>query len=100
MAAEEKMDESSKKEADDSSSYRRLKLLGQGSFGKAFLARDLANNELCVMKQIHVEKMDTKARDTAVREAVALRRIRHPNVVRYRQVFDRSGWLFLVMDFA
>jgi len=85
---------------DDKLSYRRLKLLGQGSFGKAFLARDLANNELCVMKQIRVEKMDAKARETAVREAVALRRVRHPNVVRFRQVFTRSGWLCLVMDFA
>lgn len=85
---------------DDETAYRRLRLLGQGSFGKAFLARDLANNELCVMKQIRVEKMDAKARDTAVREAVALRRIRHPNVVKFRQVFVRSGWLCLVMDFA
>lgn len=85
---------------DEKLSYRRLRLLGQGSFGKAFLARDLANNELCVMKQVRVEKMDAKARDTAVREAVALRRIHHPNVVRFRQVFVRSGWLCLVMDFA
>mmetsp|Transcript_86868 Transcript_86868/g.202216 ORF Transcript_86868/g.202216 Transcript_86868/m.202216 type:complete len:429 (+) Transcript_86868:58-1344(+) len=85
---------------DDKLSYRRLRLLGQGSFGKAFLARDLANNELCVMKQVRVEKMDAKARDTAVREAVALRRVRHPNVVRFRQVFVRSGWLCLVMDYA
>jgi len=85
---------------DDKLAYRRLRLLGQGSFGKAFLARDLANNELCVMKQIRVEKMDAKARDTAVREAVALRRIQHPNVVRFRQVFVRSGWLCLIMDFA
>lgn len=85
---------------DDKLSYRRLRLLGQGSFGKAFLARDLANNDLVVMKQVRVEKMDAKARDTAVREAVALRRVRHPNVVRFRQVFVRSGWLCLVMDFA
>lgn len=86
--------------ADDSLSYRRLRLLGQGSFGKAFLARDLADNELCVMKQVRLEKMDAKARDTAVREAVALRRVHHPNVVRFREVFVRSGWLCLVMDFA
>eukprot|EP00927_Polykrikos_kofoidii_P014375 TRINITY_DN16297_c0_g1_i1.p1 TRINITY_DN16297_c0_g1~~TRINITY_DN16297_c0_g1_i1.p1 ORF type:complete len:431 (+),score=74.44 TRINITY_DN16297_c0_g1_i1:79-1371(+) len=85
---------------DDKLSYRRLRLLGQGSFGKAFLARDLSDNELCVMKQIRVEKMDAKARDTAVREAVALRRVKHANVVRFRQVFVRSGWLCLVMDFA
>merc|ERR1719424_930519 len=52
------------------------------------------------MKQVRIEKMDAKARDTAVREAVALRRIRHPNVVKFRQVFVRSGWLCLVMDFA
>lgn len=85
---------------DDKLAYRRLRLLGQGSFGKAFLARDLANDELCVMKQVRVERMDAKARDTAVREAVALRRVRHPNVIRFRQVFVRSGWLCLVMDFA
>jgi serine/threonine protein kinase len=36
---------------DEKLAYRRLKLLGQGSFGKAFLARDLANNDLVVMKQ-------------------------------------------------
>lgn len=85
---------------DDRLSYRRLRLLGQGSFGKAFLARDLSDNELCVMKQVRLEKMDAKARDTAVREAVALRRVHHPNVVRFREVFVRSGWLCLVMDFA
>merc|ERR1719476_674512 len=85
---------------DDNISYRRLKLLGQGSFGKAFLARDLATNDLCVMKQIRVEALDAKARDTAYREAVAMRIERHPNVVRFRQVFVRSGWLCLVMDFA
>ncbi|CAK9014230.1 unnamed protein product [Durusdinium trenchii] len=85
---------------DEKLAYRRLKLLGQGSFGKAFLARDLSNNELVVMKQVEVEKMDSKARDTAVREAVALRRVQHPNVVRFREVFVRSGWLCLVMDFA
>jgi len=88
------------KDDDEKLAYRRLKLLGQGSFGKAFLARDLANNDLVVMKQVHVEKMDTKARDTAVREAVALRRVQHPNVVRFREVSLRSGWLCLVMDFA
>eukprot|EP00928_Gymnodinium_smaydae_P070891 TRINITY_DN54633_c0_g1_i1.p1 TRINITY_DN54633_c0_g1~~TRINITY_DN54633_c0_g1_i1.p1 ORF type:complete len:454 (+),score=98.61 TRINITY_DN54633_c0_g1_i1:76-1362(+) len=86
--------------SDEKFAYRRLKLLGQGTFGKAFLTRDLSNNELCVMKQVRVEKMDAKARDTAIREAVALRKIRHPNVVGFRQVFVRSGWLCLVMDFA
>ena len=36
---------------DEKLAYRRLKLLGQGSFGKAFLARDLSNHDLVVMKQ-------------------------------------------------
>merc|ERR1719480_54573 len=85
---------------DEKLAYRRLRLLGQGSFGKAFLARDLESNDLCVMKQVRIERMDAKARDTAVREAVALKRVRHPNVVRFRQVFVRSGWLCLVMDYA
>ena len=40
---------------DEKLAYRRLKLLGQGSFGKAFLARDLSNNDLVVMKQVRCE---------------------------------------------
>lgn len=46
---------------DEKLAYRRLKLLGQGSFGKAFLARDLSNNDLVVMKQvISLKQMDGK----------------------------------------
>lgn len=28
--------------------YRRIKLLGQGSFGKAYLVESLSDGELCV----------------------------------------------------
>jgi len=30
--------------------YKRLKKLGEGSFGKAFLVRCLTDNSLCVIK--------------------------------------------------
>jgi len=50
---------------DEKLAYRRLKLLGQGSFGKAFLARDLSNNDLVVMKQvISLKQMDGKHKMT------------------------------------
>ena len=49
-------------EDDEKLAYRRLKLLGQGSFGKAFLARDLSNNELVVMKQALLRVIEPDAR--------------------------------------
>lgn len=37
---------------------------------------------------------EPEARDTAVREAVALRRVQHPNVVRFREAWGpRGAWV-------
>lgn len=37
--------------------YERLKLLGEGAFGKAYLVKEKATNELCVVKQMSIADM-------------------------------------------
>jgi serine/threonine protein kinase len=37
--------------------FEKIKLLGEGSYGKAYLVRQLADNSLAVLKQIDLTKM-------------------------------------------
>jgi NIMA (never in mitosis gene a)-related kinase len=37
--------------------YERLKLLGEGAFGKAYLVREKSTELLCVIKQMNIAEM-------------------------------------------
>ena len=44
-------------EKEEFESYVKQKLLGEGSFGKAYLVKRLSDGLMCVMKQIDIGKM-------------------------------------------
>merc|ERR1719162_2637966 len=72
---------------------------------RAPLARLTVKNteadELCVVKQMETSAMDPKERNEAVKEAMLLKRMDHPNIVRFQEVFmTRKGRLCIVMDYA
>jgi serine/threonine protein kinase len=68
-----------------SSRFRILKVLGQGSFGTAFLVEDLESciNNKYVIKKIDISKLDNKSRSAALVEVEVLSRLSHPNIVAY-----------------
>lgn len=81
--------------------YQRIRVLGKGSFGKAYLVKNTEANELCVVKQMETSMMDKKEREEAVKEAMLLKRMDHRNIVRFQEVFmTRKGRLCIVMDYA
>mmetsp|Transcript_70591 Transcript_70591/g.132096 ORF Transcript_70591/g.132096 Transcript_70591/m.132096 type:complete len:443 (+) Transcript_70591:133-1461(+) len=81
--------------------YQRIKVLGKGSFGKAFLVRNVQANAFCVVKQMETSTMELKERNEAVKEAMLLKKMDHPNIVRFQEVFmTRKGRLCIVMDYA
>lgn len=81
--------------------YQRIKVLGKGSFGKAYLVRNTEENELCVVKQMETSAMEAKERNEAVKEAMLLKKMDHPNIVRFKEVFiTRKHRLCIVMDYA
>jgi len=81
--------------------YKRQKVLGQGSFGKAYLVENTEAKCLCVVKQMETAMMDPKERNEAVKEASMLKRMDHPNIVLFQEVFmTRKGRLCIVMDYA
>jgi NIMA (never in mitosis gene a)-related kinase len=80
--------------------YKRLRILGTGSFSKVFLVQDGETSEYFVVKQIEAAMSSTE-RERALQEAALLRVLQHPNIVSYKEAFlTRSGHICLIMEFA
>ena len=75
--------------------------LGAGAMGEVSLARDPALSRKVALKVLRVEKgRDTPAlRARLVREAQAMARLSHPNVVAVYEVGDEGGQVFAAMEF-
>lgn len=85
--------------------YRLLNVLGQGGFGRTYLAEDLGRfNERCALKefipvQTGAYALD-KAKELFQREANILYQIQHPQVPQFRATFEENQRLFLVQDYV
>ncbi|NDJ19079.1 serine/threonine-protein kinase [Myxacorys almedinensis] len=89
--------------------YRVLRVLGQGGFGRTYLAQDTNRfNELCVLKEFDPQtqgaKNAQKAEELFAREAGVLYQLHHPQIPQFRELFrvkQPSGeLLFLVQDYV
>ncbi len=85
--------------------YRVTKILGQGGFGRTYLAQDTACfDELCVLKEFTPNERGRdslkKARELFGREAKTLHRISHPQIPSFRANFEEAKRLFLVQEYA
>ena len=68
-------------------SYKIIKLLGEGSYGKAFLCTDKSDNSQCVIKQINIQNMNEKDKQDTLNEAKILEKLDHPNIIKFKEVF-------------
>lgn len=91
------------------SRYRLQYQLGEGGFGRTYLAEDTYRfNELCVLKEFapYVEGDEAlqKAETLFEREAGVLYQLQHPQIPTFRELlranFERRERLFLVQDYV
>ena len=85
--------------------YKIVKLLGQGGFGRTYLAEDEGRfNERCAIKEfVPIKEQDPfsdKATQLFQREASVLYQIIHPQIPRFRATFEEQERLFLVQDYV
>nr|CEL65187.1 TPA: Protein kinase domain containing protein, related [Neospora caninum Liverpool] len=82
--------------------YKKVRLIGSGSFGRAYLVRDKDDaQKLYVMKLIDISQMDGKTREDTFNEAKVLSTLKpHPFIVRYHQSYIYEDHLCIIMDFA
>ncbi|MBI4780340.1 MAG: protein kinase [Oscillatoriophycideae cyanobacterium NC_groundwater_1537_Pr4_S-0.65um_50_18] len=86
--------------------YRAMSPLGQGGFGRTYLAQDEDRlNSHCVIKQFSPQVQGTKSMEKAIRlftqEAVRLDELAaHPQIPNLLAYFEQGGFLYLVQQFV
>ncbi|XP_024317501.1 serine/threonine-protein kinase SAPK3 isoform X1 [Brachypodium distachyon] len=77
--------------------YEALKELGAGNFGVARLVRDKRTKELSAVKYI---QRGNKIDENVQREIINHRALRHPNIIRFKEVCLTPTHLAIVMEYA
>nr|DAD36651.1 TPA_asm: hypothetical protein HUJ06_007292 [Nelumbo nucifera] len=81
--------------------YKLGRLLGRGSFAKVHQARRLADNTDVAIKVMDKTRATiTTMEPNIIREVSAMRRLRHPNIVRIHEVMATKSKIYLVMEYA
>jgi serine/threonine protein kinase len=85
--------------------YRILNTLGQGGFGRTYLAEDQGRfNELCALKELIPPQTGDyalqKSKELFQREAQVLYQIQHPQIPQFRATFEQDQRFFLVQDYV
>ncbi|KAF0932209.1 hypothetical protein E2562_008735 [Oryza meyeriana var. granulata] len=77
--------------------YELLKDIGSGNFGVARLMRNKETKELVAMKYI---PRGLKIDENVAREIINHRSLRHPNIIRFKEVVLTPTHLAIVMEYA
>jgi serine/threonine protein kinase len=89
--------------------YRIIKLLGQGGFGRTYLAEDIKqSHQKCVLKefapQVEEQQDLKKAKELFEREASVLKKLKHPQIPRFHASLQAQigskDFFFLVQDYV
>jgi tetratricopeptide (TPR) repeat protein/predicted Ser/Thr protein kinase len=81
--------------------YTVLSSLGHGAMGMVYAAYDDKLDRKVALKVLHsLQETGTEGQARLVREAQALARVSHPNVVQVYEVGEHDGEVFLAMEFV
>ncbi|XP_041529854.1 serine/threonine-protein kinase Nek5-like [Microtus oregoni] len=73
-----------------------IKIIGEGTYGKVYLAKHKTESNQCVIKEIDF----TKEKEASKKEVVLLAQMRHPNIVTFFGSFQENNRLFIVMEYC
>lgn len=79
--------------------YEKIEMIGEGTYGVVYKAKDIKTGEIYALKKIRLESEDEGIPSTAIREIALLKELQHPNIVRLVNVLHTDIKLTLVFEF-
>ncbi|XP_036603871.1 serine/threonine-protein kinase Nek3 isoform X2 [Trichosurus vulpecula] len=79
--------------------YTVLKVIGEGSFGRALLVQQESSHQKYAMKEIRLPKSLSGIKNSR-KEAILLAKMKHPNIVAFKESFEADGHLYIVMEYC
>ena len=76
--------------------YKINKVIGKGAFGTVFKAFELCSGRRVAIKQI---KMDENNKNLVLKEIEVLKKVEHPNIVKYFNFLKEDNYMFIIMEF-
>lgn len=67
---------------DPNNRYHRQKLVGAGTYGRVFRAKDTVEDRVVALKEIRLDADEQGIPSTALREIALLRELDHPNIIK------------------
>lgn len=81
--------------------FEIIKVVGKGSYGEVWLAKHKKDKKQYVLKRINLQKTSKKERSSAEQEAKLLQKLKHPNIVSYKESFETpDGMLYIAMQYC
>ncbi|XP_050073943.1 serine/threonine-protein kinase Nek8 [Anopheles maculipalpis] len=84
----------------DLTGYRKIRSVGQGSFGTAILYERQSDGQQVVMKQIALSNLAKPEREMAMNEVEVFSKLHHPNIIAYLGSSVRGDLLLIEMEYA
>jgi len=75
------------------------KILGAGAFGKVFMATSVTDeNSKVAIKVMNKKKLEQDL-DQLKDEIEILKKLDHPNIIKYYETYENSKYLYIVMEY-
>ena len=81
------------------SEFRKIRKIGEGTYGEVYEALDTTNNNRRVaMKKLHIENKDEGIPITALREMCILKHLHHENIVELYEIIQDVDKIVLIFE--
>ena len=82
------------------SDFEIIKQLGKGSYGTVYTVKSRIDSNVYVMKKMELNHLKESQQRECYREVSILRKVSHPNIIKYYASFLENESLCIIMEYA